>query len=252
MTKATLIIQARMGSTRMPGKVLKTLFQGESMLYWLLKRVEKAKSVNKYIVATTNLEEDEVITNECKRLNVLCYQGSDWDVLSRFYSASLLQPSDYYIRVCADSPLVNAEIVDFAVNQCSSLNLDYFSNGNEPPYFIEDGFCVEVFKRECLFEAFIKAKWLSEREHVTPYIKKSNFYSKMWMKFRTSYQYKLSVDTIEDFNLVEKIFSLLDDPYLSGIDEVNALMSSMQLGDFNYIIYNEGYKKSLLDDRYLG
>ena len=153
------------------------------------------------------------------------------------------------MRICGDSPLISGEIIDFAVQQFQERNADYFSNGNEPPHFAEDGFCVELFHNKHLKDAFDNAVWLSEREHVTPFIKKNNTLKKAWQQFRKEYCYKLSVDTPEDFSQVVWLFSKMTNPLTSGMDEILKIIAEHPERFITTSNLNEGYKKSIQEDR---
>jgi spore coat polysaccharide biosynthesis protein SpsF (cytidylyltransferase family) len=252
MPSVTLVIQARMGSTRLPGKMLLPLHQNKSLLHWLLARIKSSKMVEHIVVATSNLAEDHAIVEACKNEGISCTVGSDWDVLSRFYQAASSFPSDIVVRVCGDSPLINGEIIDFVVEQLISRNVDYFSNGNEPPRYAEDGFCAEAFYFKDLKEAFEKAEWMSEREHVTPYIKKNKNLLHSWQQFSSEYHYKLSIDTQEDFRQVQWIFSKLSKPETDGMREILKVIRRPDSIVSNANKLNEGYQKSLIEDQKVG
>ena len=245
----TLIIQARMGSSRLPGKMLMPLLENKSMLYWLITRLKTNTSVRHIVVATSDQPDDLPIVEECQQLNIPCVQGSEWDVLSRFYKAALAYPSDWIIRVCGDSPLINGGIIDFVINEKKKRGCDYFSNGNQPPTYAEDGFCAEIFDMPLLQEAYEKAEWLSEREHVTPYIKKNKNIEHAWAQCRPDYRFKLSVDTLEDFQNVQWIFSQFKDPVHDGIEEVMHWMKEHPVQNWGHVDYNIGYQKSLQTDQ---
>ena len=245
----TLIVQARMGSTRLPGKMLMPLHDGKSMLYWVLTRLSTSKKIDQLVVATSYLEEDLPIAQTCADMNIPCFRGSDWDVLDRFYQAALQYPSDWIIRVCGDSPLINGEIIDFVIDQKTMRQCDYFSNGNQPPEFAEDGFCAEIFSLQNLQDAHEKAEWMSEREHVTPYIKKNAQLHHAWKQFREDYKYKLSVDSLEDFKNVQWIFSQFTDPVHDGMDKVMTIMTRHPQQDWGKTEYNVGYQKSVQQDK---
>ncbi len=248
----TLVIQARMGSTRLPGKMLLPLHQEKSLLHWLLTRVKSSKLVQNIVVATSDLADDIAIVNACQTEGIACITGSEWDVLSRFYSAALHFPSDIVVRVCGDSPLINGEIIDFVIEQLITKKVDYFSNGNEPPHFAEDGFCAEAFYFKDLKDAFEKAEWLSEREHVTPYIKKNKNLRHAWQQFSQDYRYKLSVDTPEDFKQVQWIFEKLNHPETDGMKQILKIIQSPDSIIQNAQKLNEGYHKSLKEDQKIG
>jgi spore coat polysaccharide biosynthesis protein SpsF len=245
----TIVIQARMGSSRLPGKMLMPLHQEKSLLYWLIERVKQNQSTQNIVVATSDHSQDDPIETECDKLGIICFRGSEWDVLSRFYQAAQLFSNPLVMRICGDSPLLSGEIIDFAVQQFQERKIDYFSNGNEPPHFAEDGFCVELFYNKDLKDANDNAVWLSEREHVTPYLKKNNSLKKAWQQFRKEYRYKLSVDTPEDFDQVVWLFSQMTNPLTSGMDEILQIIAGHP-EKFNITgKLNEGYQKSIEEDR---
>ncbi len=245
----TIVIQARMGSSRLPGKMLMPLHQGKSLLYWLIERVKQNHSTQSIVVATSDNAQDNPIESECQSLGVVCFRGSEWDVLSRFYLAAQTIPNTLVMRICGDSPLISGEIIDFAIQQFQERKVDYFSNGNEPPHFVEDGFCVELFYNKDLKDAYENAEWLSEREHVTPFIKKNVTLKKNWQQFRKDYHYKLSVDTPEDFTQVAWLFSKMTNPLTSGMNEILELIASSPEKFNTPLKLNEGYHKSIEHDR---
>ena len=245
----TIVIQARLGSSRLPGKMMLPLHQEKSLLYWLIQRVKQNRSTQNIIVATSDDVQDDPIALACVQMNVQCFRGSEWDVLSRFYYAAQLIPNPIVMRICGDSPLISGEIIDFAIAQFAARKVDYFSNGNEPPHFAEDGFCVELFYNKHLETAFHQAEWLSEREHVTPFIKKNKQLKKAWQQFRENYRFKLSIDTEQDFKKVAWIFSNMQNPITSSMDEILSLIENNPNLFHQPTKLNEGYQKSISQDR---
>jgi spore coat polysaccharide biosynthesis protein SpsF (cytidylyltransferase family) len=243
-----LIIQARMGSTRLPGKVLMDI-NGKSVLENLVERVSPAKTIDKLVIATTTNGEDDAIEKFCKERNLNYYRGSDWDVLDRFYNTALpFQPINI-IRVTSDCPLHSHKVIDFVVKEYLESDCDYFSNSNNEPEFIEDGFDTEVFSFKSLETAWKEAKMLSEREHVTPYIKKN--FNCGWKQYNSAYHYKLSVDSPDDFKIVAKIFEELKLVKDFGMEEViNLLKQKPEIGELNKdSVANSGYQKSIKNDK---
>src|SRR5689334_5970920 len=121
-----LIIQARMGSTRLPGKVLKTI-KGHTLLEFQYERVKPASLVDKIIIATTINKEDDAIEQFCSDKNILCYRGSEQDVLDRYYRAAKpLQPENV-IRITSDCPLHHHSVIDFVIGEYLQSGNDYFS-----------------------------------------------------------------------------------------------------------------------------
>ncbi len=245
-----LIIQARMGSTRLPGKVLKTI-KGYSLLELQQLRIQDSKLVDKIIIATTTNPEDDAIEKFCLDKHVLCSRGSDWDVLDRYYQAAKPYNPTNVIRVTSDCPLHHYSVIDFVINEYLNSGKDYFSNSNNEPDFLEDGFDVEVFSFHALETAWKEAKLLSEREHVTPFIKNSGKYTCGWKKYNKNYNYKLSVDSENDFKLAEAIFNSFDSVTNFEMNDVmNLLKSQPQLLTINKeSIINSGYHKSIKNDK---
>ncbi|MBC7861388.1 MAG: glycosyltransferase family protein [Bacteroidia bacterium] len=245
-----LIIQARMGSTRLPGKVLMKM-GNKTLLEHLLSRVQPAKKINSIVVATTTNAEDEAIEKFCAEKNILCTRGSDWDVLDRFYTTAVNFNPENVIRLTSDCPLNSHKVVDFVMEEFEKSGKDYFSNSNHEPDFLEDGFDVEVFKFSALETAWKEAKLLSEREHVTPYIKNSKKFTCGWKKYSSQYTYKLSVDSENDFKAVSAIIESLKDVPDFGMEEVIDLLKKkpeiLSLNKESEI--NSGYKKSLKEDK---
>lgn len=247
------IIQARMGSTRLPGKVLRDV-NNKPILQSVVDRLRPASSIDTIVVATTTNPEDDVLSAFCKDHHIACYRGSDWDVLDRFYQCSQehgLVKGDAIIRICCDNPIHSYKVVDFVVGEFERLGVDYFSNSNREPDYLEDGFDVEVVKFEALAEAWRDAKLLSEREHVMPYVKNSGRFILGWRKARQDYQFKLSVDTENDLMVAQTIFQRLQKTPDFSIDEVVNLLKDepeiLKLNSESRI--NSGYEKSLREDR---
>ncbi|HET6990965.1 MAG TPA: glycosyltransferase family protein [Bacteroidia bacterium] len=246
-----LIIQARMGSSRLPGKVLK-MIGGKYLLEQLVSRIQHTKSIDKIVVATSTNKEDDAIEEFCKKNNILISRGSDWDVLDRFYKAALqygCTDGDTVIRITADCPLHHEDVVQFSINEFDTHSLDYFSNSFAPLY--EDGCDTEVFRFSALKKAHEEAKLLSQREHVTPFIKDSGIFLCGYKKYDPAYHYKLSVDTIEDHTAVENIFSAFSPRTDFTIHEVVELLGKKPelIAANKESVINAGYAKSLQNDK---
>jgi len=245
-----VIIQARMGSSRLPGKVLMDI-EGKKLLGQLIDRISPSQEINKIIVATTTNDEDDAIELFCKESGTTCFRGSDWDVLDRFYRAatSLTEVPKNIIRICSDNPLHSYKVVDTVMNWFCESKADYFSNSNKEPDFLEDGFDTEIFSFHALESAWKNAKFLSEREHVCPYIKKH--FKCGWKKINSEYSYKLSVDTLEDLNAVRAIFKLNAGNVNFSIDEVvKTLHENPEILSINKESkINSGFFKTLNEDR---
>jgi len=224
MRETIAIIQARMTSNRLPGKVLKQIMD-RPLLSYMVERILPSQKVSKFVIAVPRSSSDDLIVNWCIKNNIAVFRGSLNDVLDRFYQCAISQDlfPDTVVRLTADCPLHHYNIIDFAINYFYTNNLDYFTNSFEPDY--EDGFDVEVFKTEILKEAWKNALKFSEREHVTLWIRNNPIFKKGFRKYKDEYKFKLSVDSLDDFILVEKIIEHFykKDPFFT-IDDVILLL----------------------------
>ena len=251
MSEIVAVVQARMSSTRLPGKVLKEIM-GKPLLAYMIERISPSKNVNGLIVATSQDPSDNPIADWCYENDINLFRGSLNDVLDRFYQCVINQTSvpDAIVRLTSDCPLHHYMIVDFAIARFLDGNLDYFTNSFSPKY--EDGFDVEMFNFSVLQKAWKSASKASEREHVTLWIRNNAGFKKGFKKYREQYKFKLSVDSRDDFLLVEKIFKKLynQDP-LFTIDDVIFLLRQhpeyLKINKFSII--NEGLKISLKNER---
>ena len=159
------IIQARMGSTRLPGKVLKRI-DGRPMLSYLLDRVLKSTKIDKVIIATSILAIDDPIEDHCKEYGVDCFRGSENDVLSRYYECAKKYNADVIVRLTADCPLADPNVIDDVIKIFECNNVDYCAN-TVPVSTFPDGTDVEVFSMNALEKAFNEVKDPHFREHVT-------------------------------------------------------------------------------------
>lgn len=246
-----LIVQARMGSSRLPGKVLKKLGD-KPILQHVIERIQEAKKVDRMLIATTTSSIDDRIELFGKEKGIPCFRGDENDVLDRYYSAAEnVKPKPrVIIRITADCPLHHHEVINFAIDRFQSLDVDYFSNSNYPPDVLEDGIDTEVFSLEALKTAWKNARKASEREHVTLYIKECGKFKCGFEKFHKAYNYKLSVDNERDFLAVQSIFEHFYPDNTFSINDVVALMKERpDIAQMNKeSIINEGLKKSLEND----
>ena len=249
--KTILITQARTGSTRLPGKVLKEI-GGKSLLQIHLDRLVNCKNVSEIIVATTVNEEDNVIFDKAIEWGYSASRGSESDVLDRFCQAVKDKNPDWIVRVTSDCPLIDSELVDKVIAFAQEKEVDYCSNG-----FIEnypDGQDVEVFKFSALEKAWKNAKLLSEREHVTPYIRNNSDFKGgnlfTALNYPCEYDFskiRMTVDESRDFELIEIVINNLGTEK-SWLEYTNYIIQN-KLTDINdQIIRNEGLLKSLKND----
>ena len=240
------LIQARMGSSRFPGKVLADL-SGRPMLWHVVKRVRQARNVDKVVIATTNEAADDPIAQFCAQEGIDCFRGSEQDVLDRFYRAAKASGADVVIRITADCPLIDAEVIDRVIARFELGDCDYACNVIR--YTYPDGLDTEVFSFQALERAWREAGKPSEREHVTPYLRTG--------KFRTANveseapvspaKYRWTVDHPADLEFVRRVYAEFSKNGKFGFREVFDLLKERP--DLATIqaetITNEGYYKSL-------
>ncbi len=252
MRNVILITQARSGSTRLPGKVLLKV-HGQELLKIHLDRIRKAKLVNEFVLATTTNTEDDVIQELCEKWGVRFSRGSEQDVLDRYYQAAKPYKPDYVVRVTSDCPLVDPEMIDAVVAFTLINDIDYGANILSEKF--PDGQDVEVFKFSALEKAWNEAKLQSEREHVTPFIKKNsdynagNLFTAMDLPSKINYTgVRMTVDVPQDLELIRVLVEKLGTgeswfTYANYIIEKN--LHNLNSG----VVRNEGYLKSLRDDK---
>ena len=165
--KIIVIVQARLGSTRYPNKVLEKLGK-KTLIEIIVKRLSKSNLVDKIIVATTNSSSDRELTTLLKKKKINFYTGDEKNVLLRYYSLAKKFKPTHIVRVCGDCPFSDYKILDKMIKLIKSKHYDYVSNTNPPTF--PDGFDVEIFSYKSLIEAKTKAKNNFDKEHVTPFI----------------------------------------------------------------------------------
>jgi spore coat polysaccharide biosynthesis protein SpsF len=245
------VIQARMSSTRLPGKV-GLLLEGKTVLEHVINRVKQAKNINSVIVATTNNPEDQILVKLCESLNTPVFCGSLNDVLDRFYQAVNPITPDHIIRITADCPVLDPKIIDNVIDHHLKTKADYTSNVSKNPTY-PDGEDVEIFTFKTLKNAWKKAKLASEREHVTMYIRNNS------ADFKIEYidnnidlsQKRWTLDNQEDFNFIKCLYQKLysKNKYFGLSEILNLLEKNPDLESINsHLKRNEGYQKSLKED----
>jgi spore coat polysaccharide biosynthesis protein SpsF len=199
------IIQARMGSTRLPGKVLLDL-GGATVLARVVRRLQRSQQINQIVVATTTVPADEVIVSECDRLQVPSFRGSEADVLDRYYQAARLYSAGTVVRVTSDCPLIEPTLVDETIRAFMEKRADYASN--DFPRTYPRGLDTEVFTSAALERAWREAREPYEREHVTPYLYEhpETFRVASARGDVDHSHYRWTLDTPEDLNLLRAIY----------------------------------------------
>lgn len=249
-SEVTAIIQARMTSTRLPGKVMKKVL-GRPLLGYLIERVRCCKGIKDIILATTlNPEDDSIVTfGSNKGVNVL--RGSENNVLERFHEAAKMFDVRHIMRVTADCPLIDPDILYMLIEYYFTENLDYVSNCVYPT--LPDGLDAEVFSFETLDHAYKHAVLPSELEHVTPYIRNHPeiFKTGNWTYHEDLSQFRWTVDEPEDFEFVKQVIEILY-PVNKNFrmnDLLELIHQRPDLAQINtHITRNEGFLKSLADE----
>jgi glutamate-1-semialdehyde aminotransferase/spore coat polysaccharide biosynthesis protein SpsF (cytidylyltransferase family)/predicted dehydrogenase len=243
------IIQARMGSSRLPGKSLAAI-EKRPMLWHVIQRVKRARLVDRVVVATSIAAADDAIEAMCRENDIPCYRGSEHDVLDRFYGAARAEKASQVVRITADCPLIDPEVIDRVVRRFQLGDLDYASNAMVRSY--PDGLDTEIFSFSALERAWHEASKTSEREHVTSYLRSE--------KFRTAnvennsaylYQhYRWTVDEPNDLEFIRAVYKAFRGQESFGMRDVLQLIEKTPgLEKMNSeIVSNRGYYKSLFED----
>ncbi len=216
MKKVVAIIQARLGSTRLPGKVLKPILK-KPMLWHIVNRVKAAKKVDDIVIATTAKKEDQKIVIFCKKNNISYFEGSEKDVLDRFYQAAKKYSAEIVVRITADCPLVDPKVIDAAINKFLKSHFDHLGVATGAGVAsrkikkFPDGLDSEVFWFEVLEKAAKNAKDSQEREHVTMYTwKRPEIFKLGALYSKKDYStYRFTVDYPEDLKFVQRIYEKL-------------------------------------------
>lgn len=207
MSDAVVIVQARMGSTRLPGKVL-LLIDGRPMFSYQIERLRRVRGCE-IVVATTHASADDAIVDFCRHERVACVRGSEQDVLSRYILALDTVSAAVVVRVTSDCPLLDPALVALAIGELHQSGCDYVSNMIEPtwPY----GMAVEAMTAAALRTANAESRDAAEREHVTPFIywRPERFAIRSLTMQPDLSRHRWTVDTPEDFELVSRILSEL-------------------------------------------
>lgn len=210
--RKVIIVQARMGSTRLPGKVLADLV-GRPMLAWQLSRLKSCTAADDIVVATTTLGRDDPVVDLARRLEVRWFRGSEEDVLSRFVGAAREAHADVVVRITADCPLIDPEVTDRVVSvlTANQSTCDYASNSLRRTY--ARGLDVEAMFRDTLERAHRLGRSQTSREHVTPFIyaeRPDLFLCRSVEDDVDNSDLRWTVDAAQDLELVRRLYTGLD------------------------------------------
>jgi spore coat polysaccharide biosynthesis protein SpsF len=248
------ILQARMSSSRLPGKVLKPIL-GRPMLEFQIERLRRVHRFDRLVVATSTDATDDPISDFCQGLAVDCFRGSLDDVLDRYYRAAIAFHASHVVRLTGDCPLADPALIDRLIATHIDGDFDYTSTALEPTY--PHGLDAEIMTFAALERAWAEAELPSEREHVTLYIYKRAKGMRLGSVTQSVDQSAMrwTVDHDEDFAVVSRIFEALypANPGFATSDVLAFFESHPEVARLNAMYRrNEGLAKSLVaDDAYL-
>jgi len=234
------IVQARMGSTRFPGKVM-ALVDGIPMIKILLERLSLSNQINEIIVATSEKPEDVVLKNYVLELGYSCFCGNETDLMDRYLQAAQILKADTIVRITGDCPLVDPSVVDEVIRRFKATGVDYASNVSPPTY--PDGLDVEVFSFDALQRAYIETDLPFNREHVTPYLRNSGKFRQTIVSNDEDLSgLRWTVDEECDFKVICNVFNYFSpNIHFSWKEVVNLQRKKPELFEKNqHIMRNEG------------
>lgn len=241
--KIVAIVQARMGSTRLPGKALKDI-HGRTMLARVVRRVKRSKLIDEIVVATTTEPDDEFIVEECKLLGVSYFRGSEQDVLDRYYVTAKYFFADSVVRITSDCPLIDPDIIDKVIQAFLKECPDYAGNTLISKY--PRGLDVEVFSMQTLEKTWREASQDYQHIHVTPYIYQNPGLFRLYsVAGDEDYShYRWTVDTQEDLDLIRAIYQRIDrDDEFSWKDVLKLLKKEPDLTEINRHIHQKSLEE---------
>jgi len=247
MTRVIAIIQARLGSTRLPGKVLLDVC-GKTVLERVVERTRYTKNIDSVVVTMPNGERDDLLAQFCEEHKIHFLRGREEDLLDQYYQAAKTLNAEVIVRITADCPLIDPQIIDQTINEYFARNCDYISTGRLSSTF-PDGLDTEVFSFATLEEAWKKATLQSEREHVTPYIWN---HPELFKVETVNNDIDLSllrwtVDEQRDLDFVRRVYQEFNTKEIFYMkDIIRFLEENPEIGMINNdILRNSGYYKSL-------
>jgi spore coat polysaccharide biosynthesis protein SpsF len=228
------IIQARMKSTRLPGKILKKI-KDNVVLDYVIERLRLCEKLDNIVLATTTAKKDDILEKYSIKKKIDYFRGNEEDVLSRYYHTAKKYKADIIVRITSDCPLVDPEIVDEVIRKHIEDNFDYTANTIKRTY--PRGLDVEVFNFDVLEADFKNANEKYQREHVTPYIKEhpekfklKNIEAKGKLNRP---DIRITIDTIEDFELIKKIIQYFNNLNFNAEEIIDFLDRNPDLLEIN-------------------
>ena len=243
------IIQARTGSKRLPKKVIQKIDNNLTMLDYVINQVKYSKKIEKIVIATTDLMEDDIICQHLDLRKIKYFRGSSEDVLDRFYQCAKKESAENIVRITADNPLIDPNIIDKTIEVYENKEFDLVTNtlNRTFPYGTE----VEVFSFDSLEKSWNNAKKPSEREHVTPFIRNpENKFLLTNIKNEEDFSFlRYTVDRSEYLKLVKEIIKNIPTRPILLKDIITLYKNNSKIFDINKNIRHDGYLSSLKKDQ---
>ena len=242
------IIQARMGSTRLPGKVLEELEAGKSCLEYVIQQLEDVFDIKNMVIATTFLEEDDVIEKFCVERGINVFRGEPKNVLDRYYNCAKEFSIQNIVRITSDCPLIDPKIVLELIKKMKTGEFDYVSNALNRTFPI--GLDAEIFTFHALEQSWKVAQLQSEKEHVTPFIKKNpkSFKQYNLESDKNKSNIRITLDVPEDLMLIRNIVSKISNRPILYKDLMELFEREPEILVINKNIKHDGYERSLRED----
>lgn len=236
------IIQARMGSTRLPGKILADI-EGYPMLWQVARRVQAAKTIEKIVIASTTERSDDIVEAFCHEHGLSCFRGSEKDVLDRYYQAAREYRADAVVRITSDCPLIDPEIIDRTVRAFLEESPDYGSNSIVRSF--PRGLDVEVMSFDALEVAWREAAQDYQRVHVTPYLYENpERFKILSLTADNDYStHRWTVDAPEDLEFVRAVYSRFEDEIFLFKEVLRLLEVEPDLADLNRSIMQKALQE---------
>jgi len=239
-----VIIQARLNSIRFPNKIMQKI-NGKPLIEILIERVALAKEVNKIVVATSTNKKNKKLIEFLKRKKISFYQGSENNVLKRYYDAATKNKFKNIIRITGDCPLVDPALIDQYVKIFKEKKVDYLSNICPPTY--PDGLDLEIFTYNTLKKTYLKAKNKYDQEHVTPYIQRSDDFKKINITYKEDHsKLRLTIDEKKDLEVIKLVFKKFYPKIIFSFEDILKFIKKnpLKFRINSSIIRNEGAKMS--------
>lgn len=241
--KVVCIIEARMDSKRLPGKVLEKIGDKNSLEH-IVQRMERVKEIDRICIATTTKDKDDKIEELSKKLAVDCYRGSERDVLKRVLESAIMLNAKTIVEITGDCPFVDAHLVEQFLQIFLQSDLDYLSNNIVPSY--PDGFDIQIFTTEALKLSSLHAISFAEREHVTMHIKHNpKMFKILNIVAPKEYRYpnlSVTLDTFEDLEVLRILKAQLTEIELNSYEKITSfLLGNPNINSINAQVMRKGY-----------